>query len=954
MLINWSDSKSRLDTAGVGLNALLQWNINSIKTKFPKLEHLLNKENVGIVALQETKNPTNKLIKIRGYNVYQKDRNIRGGGVLLAVHNSIPSSPIIINTNLEIVACTVYFRNQKLNICNFYLPDHAQIVYNIITNLIDFIPEPRIILGDFNAKHPLWGSPDTDPRGILLSDCFMDKDLFVMNDGSPTRYDKRLDTYSHIDITCCSLSIGDKFLWSVKDTTYTSDHFPIILKYEFNPCYRNKTAKYKLKEANWTGFTNNIILPNVFTNANNDCNKIIESFISAANQYIPKTSTVVNPRYNVIWWRESCDVALANARRQFRILKRNHTVENIVEYNRLEAIATKEVNDAKNSCWISFLSKVNMSTSLTEVWGVVKALSGKFGTQRKNVLFNNNGNCSDPLELSNIFGSYFAQVSSSNNYEAEFLEYKTRVERNVISFLPSNGEYYNSTFTIHELNHAMKHTGSTSPGADVVHYDMIEKLSKDQKLNLLNFYNYLWHNNLFPSQWSEAIVLPFSKPGKPKQLASSYRPISLTSCLCKTMERMVLPRLTLVLEEHNFIKNYQSGFKRLNSTIDCLVRLESAIQDTFVNNKFMIAVFLDIEKAYDMLWRYSILRAMDDLGLTGNLPNFIINFLSNRSIRVKVGDQLSDAYIIENGIPQGSVLSCLLFSMIINSIFDKAVDIVKSLFCDDGLFWATGNTITETKNKIQRALDCLTKWSKETGFKFSINKSFYVIFTRKTKFQEPVLFLCGRPIERKLSAKYLGITFDSKLTWGLHIDDLVERCKQPMTLLKMVARRQWGGDRKTLTLMYKQLIRSKIDYGSFLYSTAKNCHLSKLNRIQYEAIRVIAGLMRTIPSNKSLEAEAHILPLEFRREQLMLNYFSNVLRLRNHPVTLFFYEFIDFYIYSIRPYQRPVIGRAKMLMQEANLPVDNLESVSVKDIYLIGKPVVRYNLLHKKSVHRYE
>merc|ERR1711862_1040873 len=102
----------------------------------------------------------------------------------------------------------------------------------------------------------------------------------------------------------------------------------------------------------------------------------------------------------------------------------------------------------------------------------------------------------------------------------------------------------------------------------------------------------------------------------------------------------------------------------------------------------MIAVFLDIEKAYDMLWRYSITKAMSELGFTGNLPNFIINFLSDRYIRVRVGDKLSDAFLIENGIPQGSVLSCLLFSMIINSIFDKAIDIVKALFCDDGLFWA--------------------------------------------------------------------------------------------------------------------------------------------------------------------------------------------------------------------------------------------------------------------------
>ena len=89
---------------GAGLNSLLQWNVNSIKRKFPRLETLLKSENVGILALQETKNKTDNVIRIRGYNVYKKDRNVHGGGVLLAVHKNIPSSPIILNTNLEIIA----------------------------------------------------------------------------------------------------------------------------------------------------------------------------------------------------------------------------------------------------------------------------------------------------------------------------------------------------------------------------------------------------------------------------------------------------------------------------------------------------------------------------------------------------------------------------------------------------------------------------------------------------------------------------------------------------------------------------------------------------------------------------------------------------------------------------------------------------------------------------------
>ena len=258
---------------------------------------------------------------------------------------------------------------------------------------------------------------------------------------------------------------------------------------------------------------------------------------------------------------------------------------------------------------------------------------------------------------------------------------------------------------------------------------------------------------------------------------------------------------------------------------------------------------------------------------------------------------------------KGVYLAAYNFPSLLTLYLKKTVDIIKSLFCDDGLFWATGNTIIEARDKIQKALDCLTNWCKETGFKISTNKTFFVIFTRKQVPRVPSFTLCGHPIERKMSAKYLGITFDSKLTWQLHVDDLVERCKNPLSLMKLVARRQWGGDRKTLTLMYTSLVRSKIDYGSFLYATAKHTHLLKLDRVQYEAIRIIAGLLRATKVVQ-LEVEANIVPLEFRRDQLMMNYFINVIRIRNNPVTIDFFNFHDHLLYYFRPYSRPVIGRA--------------------------------------------
>ena len=150
----------------------------------------------------------------------------------------------------------------------------------------------------------------------------------------------------------------------------------------------------------------------------------------------------------------------------------------------LEAIAIREILESKRESWQKYLGKVNQSTRLSEVWNIIRALSGKKARPNK-IILTINGSCSEPQILSNTFGTYFAQVSSTNNYSQEFIQYKTIKEGNVIVFPPDDGRFYNKPFTIRELEHAIKNTTSTSPGPDDIHYDMLKNLPLEQELNLL-------------------------------------------------------------------------------------------------------------------------------------------------------------------------------------------------------------------------------------------------------------------------------------------------------------------------------------------------------------------------------------------------------------------------------------------------------------------------------------
>ena len=130
----------------------------------------------------------------------------------------------------------------------------------------------------------------------------------------------------------------------------------------------------------------------------------------------------------------------------------------------------------------------------------------------------------------------------------------------------------------------------------------------------MNIFNYIWTTGKFPEDWTYATIIPIPKPRKDPAEPNNYRPIPLTNLLCKTLERMINKRLTWFLESNNHISRFQSGFRSDRSTTDNLVRLGTFIHEAFIKKEHVVAVFFDLEKAYDTTWRYGILKDIHKLG----------------------------------------------------------------------------------------------------------------------------------------------------------------------------------------------------------------------------------------------------------------------------------------------------------------------------------------------------
>ncbi|MCG8078476.1 MAG: reverse transcriptase-like protein, partial [Candidatus Thiodiazotropha taylori] len=425
-------------------------------------------------------------------------------------------------------------------------------------------------------------------------------------------------------------------------------------------------------------------------------------------------------------------------------------------------------------------------------------------------------------------------------------------------------------------------------------------------------------------------------------------PIALTSCLCKTMERMINKRLVWYLESNNLISEYQSGFRSERSTNDNLIRLETFIRNAFINKEHVVAIFFDLEKAYDTTWRYGILKDLHNIGLKGRLPTFIQSFLGERMFQVRVGSTLSDLYDQEQGVPQGSILSTTLFNIKINDIvqcLDNKTDC--SLYVDDFCICYRSRNMKTIERKLQQNLNRIQDWADKNGFKFSKSKTQCVHFCKLRRIHDhPSLYLYGSQIPVVEEAKFLGVIFDQKLSFIPHIKYLKSKCSKALNLLKVLANTNWGADRYTLLHLYRSLIRSKLDYGSVVYGSARESYLKSLDTIHHQGLRLALGAFRTSPV-QSLYVEAGEPSLTSRREKLALQY---AIRLAANPSNpAFNISFPNQFVekYDTKPTAIKPFGlRILPLLENSGIDLKNIQKHETAEIpsWCIKKPTIIFDL----------
>jgi hypothetical protein len=294
--------------------------------------------------------------------------------------------------------------------------------------------------------------------------------------------------------------------------------------------------------------------------------------------------------------------------------------------------------------------------------------------------------------------------------------------------------HLNAEFKRQELLDALADVKrKSSPGEDRVTYEFLQKLPFVSQVMLLALFNRVWRCGRLPQRWKHAIVVPILKVGKDPRSIESYRPISLTSAMCKIMERMVTSRLRWYLERHRLLSDEQSGFRRNRSTMDHVVRLHDAVVRQTRNRGYVLAVFLDFERAFDMVWRKGLMIKLKKLGINGRMFDWLDDFLAERTFQVRVGTTLSQIHKLENGTAQGANISPLAFISMIDDLPDSLENVESSLFADDSAIFKGGRNLPMLVKSVQQALDAISEWADTWGFKISTSKTVAVLFPPDTK-----------------------------------------------------------------------------------------------------------------------------------------------------------------------------------------------------------------------------
>ena len=380
----------------------------------------------------------------------------------------------------------------------------------------------------------------------------------------------------------------------------------------------------------------------------------------------------------------------------------------------------------------------------------------------------------------------------------------------------------NITISSDDIKYAIQNLNSkTSKTPDDIPSIFIKKVGPSLIDMLRQLFQESLNTGTLPKQWQTALVTPIHKKGS-KEDVLNYRPVSLTSAICRLLETIIKVHILEHLYKNNLISTSQHGFLPGRSTTTQLLLSLNTIMKNFENKENTDIIFTDFSKAFDKVCHNKLIEILSSYGIKGPLLQWIRNFLQHRTQSVYIGSEVSLPLEVSSGVPQGSVLGPLLFLLYVQDLESTChPGCIVSLFADDCKF------ISTERQALQFSLNNMELFVANRQMKLSSHKCLHLPITREEASND--FYLEGNLVRKTQSARDLGVIITSDLKWKAQVNAIVRKafhaCHKILYCFTT-------NDKDTLLHAYKVFIRPILEHNSVIWSPFQIGDRDKIESVQ--------------------------------------------------------------------------------------------------------------------------
>ncbi|GBN91927.1 Retrovirus-related Pol polyprotein from type-1 retrotransposable element R1 [Araneus ventricosus] len=634
----------------------------------------------------------------------------------------------------NVVAITAVIQNKKTLIASVYCPP-SEDLEDTLADLEECLCYPNegvIIMGDFNAKHPVWGGNTEDDRGILLLEFSLSKGLAILNnqDCPPPTFDGAT-ARSGVDITLADPATASNiFKWEVDAEPTCSDHRSISFSMYASKRPVHKANRFRLqnldpvalKQALKEQFQDQLPLQdNIEKDADNCIHKILEACKCSKPTKHP-------PNKKQRWWS-----------RNLEILR------------------------SKREDWLDICENVTTDDPFGAHFEVAKNPDARFFQLSAITKPDGTVTSSTKETIEELLNFHFPEDQGNDNPSQARIRQTCRTPPLSSEDLP---------FSDPEIDAAFNNLKSKkAPGPDGIYGDIVKEAYASNPSYFRTLLNSCLTKGYFPKRWREAQVVMFNKKNKQETDPSAYRPICLLDAMGKVLDKLITQRVLFHLLSNNLLHPNQFGFLPGKSAPDAILQLKAWIAEARQEGKHSVIISLDVKSAFSRVWWPMVLHILKQLNCPSNIFKLTSSFLDKRKVFLNYdGTTISREYSI--GCPQGSNSGPLYWLLIANGALqtDFEEDVRLLAYADDFYLFvkATGKHIIQAK--ATRALEQLDLWSKKVKISFAHEKTRLMPFGKKGKYKHPPYCrFAGNPIKLDRNLKILGVVLDDGLSGIPHI-----------------------------------------------------------------------------------------------------------------------------------------------------------------------------------------